>query len=230
MDGTLTEPGLPMAPEFAAVFYRWQQTHQSYIATGSLYDKVSRQLDPKIINAFAGIYASMGNELVAGGKVIYRKELSPPPLLDEKLEGYRKNTTYPYELYPNYIEKRPGMINFSVLGRNCPQSARLQYTAWDQVSKERERIREELTQLFPEYDIAIGGTISLDITPKGCGKEQIATRLRSLYPNEEIIFIGDKTLPGGNDYKLAHALSLLPNTRIVQVNSLKETLKFLETT
>ena len=230
MDGTLTEPGLPMDPEFATFFHRWQQSHQSYIATCSGYDKVTRQLNPTVLNAFSGIYTSMGNELIAHGKVVYQKEFTPPAILYEKLEEYRKNTTYPHKLYPNYIEKRIGMINFSVLGRACPQSARLEYAAWDNVSKEREKIRTELAHLFPKYDIAIGGTISLDITPKGCGKEQIATHLRNLYPNEEIIFVGDKTLPGGNDYKLAHALSLLPDTRIIQVNSLNETLNFLKTT
>ena len=230
MDGTLTEPGQPMATDFSDVFYRWQQTHKSYIATGSGYDKVIRQIEPKVLNAFTGIYTSMGNELIAGGKIIYQKEFIPPSLLYEKLEEYRKNTAYPHKLYPNYIEKRMGMINFSVLGRNCPQNARFKYTSWDNTAKEREKIRTELTQLFPEYDIAIGGTISLDITPKGCGKEQIASHLRKLHPDEEIIFIGDKTLPGGNDYKLAHALSLLPKTRIIQVDSLNETLKFLETT
>ncbi|MBR6412873.1 MAG: HAD-IIB family hydrolase [Alphaproteobacteria bacterium] len=228
MDGTLTEPSLPMAADFSAIFYRWQQTHKSYIATGSKYDKVVKQLPLEVINSFAGIYASMGNELVVKGKIAYQKKFEASPLLYQKLEDYRKNTAYPYERYPNYIEERPGMINFSVLGRNCPYAARLKYTAWDQVSKEREKMMTELTELFPQYDIAMGGPISLDITPKGCGKEQIAYHLREQYPDEEIIFIGDKTFVGGNDYKLAHALSLLHNTQVVQVNCLKDVLNFLE--
>ena len=227
MDGTLTDPGLPMKADFAAIFHRWQQTHQSFIATGSMYDKVAKQLESKVLNSFTGIYTSMGNELYARGRIVYQKKFAAQPLLYQKLEGYRKNTTYPGELYPNYIEERPGMINFSVLGRNCPQAARLKYTAWDNISKEREKILAELTGLFPQYDIAIGGTISLDITPKGCGKEQIASRLRKQYPDQKIIFVGDKTLPGGNDYKLAHELSLMPDTEVVQVNNINDVLNFL---
>jgi len=228
MDGTLTAPALPMDADFAAVFYNWQQTHKSYLATGSKYDKVVKQIEPKILNAFAGIYTSMGNEFTVQGKIIYQKKFVALPLLYQKLEDYRKNTAYPYKQYPNYIEERPGMINFSVLGRNCPHKARLKYTAWDQISKEREKMMDELVHLFPQYDISIGGPISLDITPKGCGKEQIAYHLREQYPNEKIVFIGDKTFVGGNDYKLAHTLSLLPNTQIVQVNSPADVWEFLK--
>lgn len=228
MDGTLTPPRLPMTAAFAEVFYQWQQTHQSYIATGSDYHKVSEQLPQNVIDSFSGIYSSMGNVLTSKGKIIYRKEFNADPKLYEILENYRRQTTYPHQLYPNYIEKRAGMINFSVLGRNCPYEERLKYAAWDKEKGEREKIALELRSQFPEYDIAVGGSISMDITPKGCGKEQIAHHLRNLHPLEKIIFFGDKTFVGGNDYELAHALSLMENTQIVQVNHSDEVLTFLK--
>ena len=77
-------------------------------------------------------------------------------------------------------------------------------------------------------DIAVGGSISMDITPKGCGKGQIARHLRQTYPDEEIVFFGDKTFKGGNDYELAQALTALPATKTVQVDNPDFVLAYLE--
>ena len=227
MDGTLTPPRLPMTAEFSEKFYQWQQTHRNYIATGSDYRKVTEQLPEDVINSFSGIYSSMGNVFVCKGQNIYKKEFDASPRLYEMLEDYRKNTAYPNKLWPNYIERRIGMINFSILGRNCPYEERIKYSNWDKNVGERERIAACLRKEFPEYDVAVGGSISIDITPKGCGKEQVAYHLRESYPNEKIIFFGDKTFIGGNDYELAQALSHMNNTEVVQVENHSEVLSYL---
>lgn len=228
MDGTLTPARLPMTAEFAIQFYEWQKTHKSFIATGSDFQKVTEQLPPSVINSFTGIYSSMGNVLQSKGELIYQNNFKADAKLLDMLENYRKNTKYPCQLFPNYIEERIGMINFSVLGRDCPYSERERYSAWDKTEHEREQIAEELSKVFPEYEISVGGSISMDITPKGCGKGQIAKHLRQTYPNDKIIFFGDKTFVGGNDYELAQALSQMANTQVVQVNAPEEVLMFLK--
>lgn len=228
MDGTLTPARLPMEAEFAIQFYEWQKTHKNFVATGSDYAKVGEQLPPSIINGFTGLYTSMGNVLTAQGQLIYQKNFKADKRLFEKLERYRRETKYPGVLYPNYIEERIGMINFSVLGRNCPYAERERYSAWDKTAQERERIAVELRKSFPQYEISLGGSISMDITPRGCGKGQIAEHLRQQYPEEKIIFFGDKTFAGGNDYELAHALTLLDNTQVVQVSAPDDVLMYLQ--
>ena len=159
MDGTLTPARLPMTAEFAIHFYEWQKNHKSFIATGSDLKKVGEQLPPSIIQSFSGIYSSMGNVLTAKDELVYKRDFKPEKELLDKLEYYRQNTTYPGELYPNYIEQRIGMINFSVLGRNCPHEERNKYSVWDKVSGERQRLADELRAVFPQYDISIGGSI-----------------------------------------------------------------------
>ena len=81
---------------------------------------------------------------------------------------------------------------------------------------------------YPAYDFECGGNISLDIIPKGCGKGQIAHRLRQKYPNDKIIFLGDRTYAGGNDYALAAELLKLENTQVVQVENPSEVLNYLK--
>lgn len=228
MDGTLTPPRLPMTAEFAAVFNEWQKSHKSFIATGSDFNKVKEQLPAFIIEDFTGIYTSMGNVLTANGNIVYQNDFVPDEQLYKMLENFRKNTKYTGDLYPNYIETRIGMINFSVLGRNCPYSEREKYAAWDRINKERENVAGRLRERFPEYEISVGGSISIDITPNGCGKGQIARNLREQYPDENIIFFGDKTFKGGNDYELAHELLQMNNTKVVQVSSPDEVLDYLK--
>ena len=94
-------------------------------------------------------------------------------------------------------------------------------------AKERLGIQSILKKEFPDLDIAVGGSISIDITPKGFGKEQIARHLRKTYPNDKIIFFGDKTFKGGNDYELAQALNKLDNTKVVQVDGPDDVLFFI---
>lgn len=227
MDGTLTPPRKAMEKDFAERFLKWQQTHKSFIATGSDYLKVEEQLPPEIINAFTGLYTSMGNVLTAQGQQIYQHNFKTDLRLLAQLEQYRQNTNYDGAVYPNYIEERIGMINFSVLGRDCPYEAREKYNAWDKIAHERETIARQLRQAFPQYEISVGGSISIDITPQGRGKGQIAAHLRAHYPDEKIVFFGDKTFSGGNDYELAQALRQLTNTEIVQVEGPADVLSYL---
>lgn len=227
MDGTLTPARQPMKPDFHHRFLGWLKARLAYLAAGSNYEKVTEQLPPDIVSSFSGIYSSMGNVFHQKGQEVYRQEIKLNKELLKSLEQYRKNTAYTGKLYGNYLELRPGMLNFSVLGRNCPFSERQAYNEWDKVHHEREDIARELNAKFSEYEISVGGKISVDIVAKGCGKEQIAYRVREMYPEHKIIFIGDRTEQGGNDYALAEALRAMDNTEVVAVTSPEDVLEYL---
>ena len=227
MDGTLTPARLPMTEKFKRDFLPWLKNNIAFIATGSDYKKVGEQLPQDVIDAFTGIYGSMGNTLYSNGKLVYKKEIEYDKNMLLDLETFRKDTKYPYKLFGNYIEKRTGMINFSVIGRECTYEEREKYTAWDKENGERKNIQKILSEKYQDYDFELGGNISIDLIPKGCGKGQIAHHLRNKYPDEKIIFMGDRTFPGGNDYALAHELDMMSNTQVVQVENPDEVIKFL---
>lgn len=227
MDGTLTPARKTMTEDFANSFLHWQKVNKTFIATGSDFAKVEEQMPKDVINAFTGIYCAMGNALWQKGKYTYLRDIKPEQEMLEDLECFRKNTKYPHSLFDNYIEKRTGALNFCVLGRNCPYEERERYTAWDKENGERKSIQEYLAKKYPEYDFSLGGNISIDIVKKGCGKGQVAKDLRNNYPDEEIIFFGDRTFEGGNDYELACALRKYKNTKVVQVENPDEVLEYL---
>jgi phosphomannomutase len=106
----------------------------------------------------------------------------------------------------NHIEHRTGMINFSVVGRNASDSERRLYNLWDKKYEERQKIADFLRNKYPELNVSIGGSISIDISPMGFDKSQVIEYLVSNKDVEEIVFFGDKTDPGGNDYGLITSL------------------------
>jgi len=228
MDGTLTPARQRMNDDFAFKFSNFQQNNKTFIASGSDLKKISEQISFEVMNNFTGIYCSMGNMLWVKGNIVYKNEFNPDIELFNMLEKFRSTTLYPYKLYQNYIEKRIGMINFSVLGRDCPYSERDKYSNWDKQNGERLKIQKILQDKFPEYDISVGGSISIDITKKGYSKGQIANHIRKRYQDEEIIFMGDKTFKGGNDFELAEALRQIPNTKIIQVDGPQDVINYLK--
>lgn len=228
MDGTITPARQPMTPDFSRRFIPWLKSHLAYLAAGSNFEKVCEQIPSGAIDAFSGIYSSMGNVFHEKGKEIYRHEIKLQKELLQTLERYRRNTEYKGKLYGNYMELRPGMLNFSVLGRNCPFAERAKYNEWDNEHHERETIVQDVNENFPEYEASVGGKISVDIVTKGCSKGQIAHKVREMYPNHKIIFLGDRTEKGGNDYTLAEALRNMENTEVVAVNNPDDVLKYLE--
>ena len=228
MDGTITPARQTMTKDFSRRFIPWLKMRLAYLAAGSNYEKVTEQLPPDIVSSFSGIYSSMGNVYHQKNKEIYRHEIKLDKEMLKTLERFRKTTKYPGKLYTNYMELRPGMLNFSVLGRNCPFSEREKYYEWDKENHEREVIAKEMSEKFPAYDFSLGGKISIDIVTKGCGKEQIAHLIRERHPKDKIIFIGDRTDVGGNDYSIAETLRAMDNTEVVAVNSPEDVLKYLK--
>ena len=101
------------------------------------------------------------------------------------------------------------------------------YNEWDNVNHERATIVQEVNSKFPEYEASLGGKISIDIVMRGDGKEQIAQKIREKHPNDKIIFLGDRTEEGGNDYTLAQALRAMENTEVVPVTSPEDVLAYL---
>jgi len=77
--------------------------------------------------------------------------------------------------------------------------------------------------------VAIGGAISVDIYPSGKNKSQVVEKMQELYGEDvSIIFVGDRNVPGGNDWPLAQRLEKIKNCEWYQVSSYEETRALIE--
>lgn len=97
------------------------------------------------------------------------------------------------------IENRLSQVTFSALGQKCGTEAKY---AWDPDHKKRDKIAARCKELAPEFEYEVGGTTSINAFVPGMNKvfgmEHLMEELG--VKKDEILYFGDMTQPGGNDY------------------------------
>ena len=207
VDGTLTPSRLTIDRDFRELFLDFQKRNDVYLVTGSDKDKTIEQVTYEVWLRSKGCLQSCGNHIFERGREVYRNNWKPGNDLLISLNQFLKDSPYPIKT-SNHIEERIGLVNFSVVGRDCTQEERDAYGLWDDEHKERLEIADKINKAYPTLEASVGGQISIDIHPKGANKSQAKQWILSKYREPvEIHFFGDKTLPGGNDYDLAKILN-----------------------
>ncbi|MDO8563760.1 MAG: HAD-IIB family hydrolase [Nanoarchaeota archaeon] len=132
-----------------------------------------------------------------------------------------------YNLIPltseeDQIQDRGSQITFSVLGRNASSKDKSNY---DSDKKKRIEFIFFLNNIINKYEIKIGGTTSIDITPKGRDKAWAINNFMRInnFRKDEIIFFGDQLQPGGNDYA-----ALKTGVKCVAVKNPEQTIEILK--
>jgi phosphomannomutase len=105
----------------------------------------------------------------------------------------------PKEHYGDVLEDRETQFTFSALGQNAPVELK---KTWDPDASKRQEIERLLKVYLPDYEIAIGGSTSIDITKKGIDKAFALEQLckDGNFTIADILYIGDALFVGGNDY------------------------------
>ena len=233
VDGTLTPSRRQMDFDFEEFFYRWSKDKKYYLVSGSNIEKIKEQIGHLYLKRAQGIFACSGNKYYVDDKLIYENKFEVSRKLKKLLGTILSNSRYPYR-YGNHIEDRGSMVNFSIVGRDCNQEQREEYFRYDNENNERKIIAEAVHDKFPNLDVAIGGQISIDIVPKGNDKSQVLEHIQNNFnnpsnPNVEYIFIGDRTMEGGNDYPLAKVMKEMDDCEVYQAGKPSQEDGYLET-
>ena len=241
IDGTLTAPRRGMDISFSMDFLCWMSGKRVFLVTGSDKEKANEQMPASILHRCEGLFCSMANEFWktknkinvengGPGELIYRNEFSPDPFLKEMLLSFQMYTKFPIKPKVGgrgvIIEDRPGMVNFTTIGRNASTEERNKYYKWDQEVGERERIAKEVEDRFPTLEVRLGGQISIDIQPKGYNKSQASQWVRENIGGK-IVFVGDKCHKGGNDYDIVLDIMRNKDGEYFPVDSYEETRQLL---
>lgn len=225
VDGTLTPSRGVMDEKFQNFLFDFATTNQIFLVTGSDKPKTVEQIGNVMFGMCKRVYQCSGNDVWEGSINTYTNEWTLP----EKPWKYLENVLNHSKFSPKtgwHFDERPGLLNFSILGRRCTKKQRQDYVDWDTQYQDRRRIAEEFNKYFSnEYGIVatVAGETGLDITQSGSGKAQI---LSDFTDYDEIIFFGDKTMPGGNDYDIAQELIKSGQT-VYAVNDWKDTWRIL---
>ncbi len=188
VDGTLTPSRQKISVDFIRSFVDFTCLNDVYLVTGSDRDKTLEQITPSIYNNCKRVYNCSGSDVYEGDINVYRDDWELP----EDVEN------------GNHIERRPGGVNFSILGRDPdPFLGREEYIKWDKIHSERRFIALRIMDRFPNLTVALGGQTGVDIGPVGADKSQI---LRDFTTDDELHFFGDRMEPGGNDHSLGEAV------------------------
>ena len=224
VDGTLTPSRQKIDEEFAEIFWNFCTSNEVYLVTGSDREKTREQLTYQILNAVELSFNCAGNEVWKKEDLIRKNDWIAPDSLLAFLENELENSQFSPKT-GKHIEQRNGMVNFSIVGRNCTLEQRKLYVEWDSQENERNAIAKRVGNEFPGIDVFVGGETGLDIFEKGKGKSQCLEYIRT--SNNDIIhYFGDQIFPGGNDYDIAvkcnvrHSVKSWNNTKeIIQILS-----------
>ena len=224
VDGTLTPSRKKIEPEFAEFFQDFIKNNHVSLVTGSDRDKTLDQVTPEIYNSCKRVYNCSGSDVYEGDLIVYRNEWELPKNVERFLQDELDFSQFPVR-NGNHIERRPGGVNFSILGRDSdPMLGRKEYISWDRIHSERKFIALRVIDMFPDITVALGGQTGIDIGPKGSDKSQI---LRDFDKTDDVHFFGDMMNEGQNDYPLAMAILDNMMGTVYNVEDYKDTWKLL---
>jgi HAD superfamily hydrolase (TIGR01484 family) len=210
-DGTLTVARKPIRGEMAETIVAFANRFKFIIVTGSPFHDMEEQMPPEILtNKNIDYWCNMGNTLYREGEEVYNANNvidfeKFDPILKDILENcpyqFPKSLPRHYEIHANCA------INFTMLGRpevgEPSMEDRAAYAAWDAEVGQRRWIIEYLNKLYPEYNMSLGGQISVDIVKKGCDKAQVVSHYKDDY---RLSYFGDRIYKTGNDNSVAHEI------------------------
>jgi phosphomannomutase len=202
VDGTLTPSRQGMDAEFQHWFLEFCYDNEVYLVTGSDYPKTVEQVGVSIAENVKRCYNCSGSDVWESGVNIRTNDWSIPVEVHQLLREFIRTSKFSIRA-GNHIEERPGMVNFSIVGRDATKEQRAEYVVWDTANKEREVLARIITNEFDGITATVGGETGIDIHPVGADKSQI---LKDFYHSDNIFFFGDAMFEGGNDKPLADAV------------------------
>jgi HAD superfamily hydrolase (TIGR01484 family) len=214
LDGTLAVSKGPITDYMAQLLTKLLGARRVAVISGGKFDQLNEQVaahlqNAKLENLF--LLPTTGTELFVWEHSAWQNKYDESISMSERdrvitcIEHALETVGYHEEVtYGDIIEDRGGQITFSGLGSKAPAALK---ASWDPDMTKRKRIIEILQPDLSEYTITIGGMTSIDITRAGKDKAYGMQKFSQLLglDTSDILFVGDKLEPGGNDYSVKAA-------------------------
>ena len=221
VDGTLTPSRQQIDSDFEKYMLDFSDKEEVYLVTGSNREKTIEQIGNDLFQKAKRVYNCSGSDVYEGDINVYRDEWEIPSDVEEFLMDELHHSKFPVRT-GTHIERRPGGINFSILGRGqgVVLEERDEYVKWDRKHDERKNIARKIKERFPDLEVQVGGQTGLDISPLGRNKGQI---LRDFDKDDFLYFYGDMMAEGQNDFPLADIIRTKEMGFAYQVHSFEHT-------
>lgn len=108
------------------------------------------------------------------------------------------------QVWGQRFEDRGGQFTYSALGQDAPVDAK---RVWDPDNTRKQALAEAVRRDLPSLTVRAAGLTSVDVSAGGVDKAYAVRELagRLGIDVENIVFVGDRMEPGGNDYPAAEA-------------------------
>ena len=218
LDDTLAPSKSAMPPAMAAALRRLLDVVPVCIISGGqvgqFHDQVLAHLDadadelsrlhlmPTCGTRYYTYDASQAGAGTESWTLVYANDLTPEQIRTgfEIVEAQaRRLGLWEERTWGEILEDRGSQITFSALGQEAPLEAK---RAWDPTGEKKAALRDAVAPLLPDLEVRSGGSTSVDITLKGVDKAYGMRRLAEVtgIALEEMLFVGDRLDPEGNDY------------------------------
>lgn len=210
LDRTLAESRSPIDLKMSELLKSLISKYKVGIISGGGYKQIKKQVISNLgeDTLFSNLYilptsGSSLNVYEKGWKNIYKETLKKEEkelIITSLKEAINESgIDMPNKIYGERIEDRESQITFSALGQEAPLEKK---KVWDPDKKKRKKIQKLLELSLQNYEVLIGGSNTLDITKKGVNKGYGIRKLIEYLniPVDEMLFVGDRLEPGGNDY------------------------------
>lgn len=217
IDQTLNVAKTPITDEIADLLTKCLDHFEICPISGQKFDQFLIQIVDRLTSATPEQLTHL-HLFVAQGTQYYRYNLEKKdweqvynyPLTEEQvkkitetIEKAAKETGYweedKLQEGDEIIENRLSQVTFSALGQKAATEAKY---AWDPDHIKRQKIVAKCKEFTPEFEYEIAGTTSINAITPGMNKEFGMTHLLEELNVEkkDILYFGDMTQPGGNDY------------------------------
>lgn len=201
LDGTLSQHKTPMPPENRAAMEALSKKYKLLMSGAGLCRRIFEQMEHfpvDILGSYGMQYAEYVQEI---GDIEIRHDISLPfhkESIEARVTMLREKYGYTEFAGDNVEYHASGCFTFPLLGTKAKQEDKL---AFDPDRAKRRKIFADVTEVFSDYNVFIGGSSSFDMAPKPYNK---ATALEAYanahdFAKEEVAYVGDDYGLGGND-------------------------------
>lgn len=223
LDGTLAPSKSHFTPRMVNMFDRLLEKYQVCVISGGKYELFQRQFltqittEPELLEKLHLMPTSGTRYYRYENNRWVEKYAENIPKKDKQriikaLEGGLDESGYrESEVYGDIIEDRESQISLSIFGQEIVaelgQGGIKIKEEWDPDGSKKLRLRDIIALKIPDFEVRAAGSTTIDVTNPGIDKAYGMKKLMEItgLSKEDILFMGDRIVPGGNDYAVEQA-------------------------
>jgi phosphomannomutase len=220
MDGTLAPSKSTMQPRIIELFIKLLNKYEVCVISGAKYELFEHQMlqhmpdDPEVLKHLhmmptSGTRYYSYEPASSSWKLEYAEDFTADQkqqIVAALAQGLEQSGYAVEQTYGETIEDRESQITLSILGQDIvaqlgDEGVEIK-EAWDPDGSKKLAIRAIVAPLIPDFEVRAAGATSIDVTRPGIDKAYGMHKIIELnnLTKEDILFMGDKIMEGGNDY------------------------------